>query len=398
MRHGSSSSRDERATEITEGTEMTARGARSPLCALRVLCGYIRPSFPHASIRRLSLLALLALASAALLSAASAADAPALPSATAAPSSEPVALAWRLAPGEKLRYRMTQEQIQRVSGAEQMTTLQRQVVVFTQEVTGVDAAGAASITARYEAVKLDVDRSRAGARISWDSTRPEDRTRPAHPAVRPLTGLVGLVVSYRISPEGKVTDARGFEKIVDLALEPLAGNPAASGAASQLRKSFGNEAMARQLETAFGVVPPRPVPQGATWTSAHEQEVPSLGTIRFDHAFRLASVETIGGERRARIAMRSSVTRTAEAGGAADNPMTARMTIELEEGGSQGECWFSLERGRIVRTTLATTMEMLLRMKPRPGAPADAGPPPEMRQEVDQRTTLELIPLDGPPF
>jgi len=323
------------------------------------------------------------------------------PLAAAGDAGAPVPLAWRYAKGDRLRYRMTQEQIQRVSGAESATTLQRQTIVFTQSVTAVDAAGAASITAVYEAVKVDMDRSRGGGKLAWDSTRPEDMTGEIHPAVRPMKALVGLAVSYRISRAGVVSDVTGFEKALDEALAPLAGNPAVASAAEQLRRSFGNDAMKRQLEAAFRVVPPTPTAIGGAWTSAHEQDVPALGTIRFDQRYVLAALETLEGEERARITVQSTVTRTAAASG--PNPLLSAVRITLEDGSSEGETWFSPARGLLVRTSIMTSMDMRLRMvakhKHDDGSEAeDDEHAREVRQHVDQRTSLELIPLEGPPY
>jgi hypothetical protein len=354
-----------------------------------------------------ALLSALALAAAAALAtppgARAGGDAPAPETASAAAPSAPatsdeVLLAWRLSAGERIRYRITQDQVQRVAGGPLPRTTQRQVLVLALEVREVGADGTASIAATYEAVRVEIDRGGAGGRMIWDSTRPEDRTRTASPAIRPLAALVGITVTFRLSPAGRVSGVEGYERAIAVAVADMGTDPRLAAVIDQLRKSFGNEAMRRQLESILGVVPERAVARGATWAASHEQDAPLTGALRFTHDYRMGGIDVIDGERLARIAIATAITRTGAPAAGADAAAAAGAEFDLEEAASEGEAWFAVDAGRLARASLSTTLDVTVRTRRPGGAGEPGGAAEEVRQHIDQRTALERIPLGAPPF
>ena len=82
---------------------------------------------------------------------------------------------------------------------------------------------------------------------------PAKKEAPKEPQVATMAKLVGQSFTMKISPKGQVSDVKGFEKIMDLLMKDLEGQPQAE----MMREVFAriDRALARRADAATKVVP-----------------------------------------------------------------------------------------------------------------------------------------------
>jgi hypothetical protein len=298
-----------------------------------------------------------------------------------------VALAWRLEKGAALRYRYasTQETVRREPGGPEsatITTRQDEVIEYRLVALETDAAsGAATVLCRYDRVAVDLEQLMIG-RLRWDSRRREDLARGDEPLVRPYARLVGREFGFKLAPSGEVSDLRGHDKVRAAVLEGLEDSPFAKLA---LGGVFGDEAVRGALERAFAVVPTAPAAPGARWTRAFEQPVPLLGTLAYEVDHEL--VEVRDGVARIRFAARIRRARPADP---AEDPLAARLEVNLEGAEGAGEARFSVAGGRLERSEARFAMTVSSRLLP-PVAPREGAGATEAASRVVQSVVVERI-------
>ncbi len=311
-----------------------------------------------------------------------------------------VALVWKWRKGEVVRYRNTTNQTldQTVMGTA-MQVKQKQVQVTKQEVTDVAADGTATVVCTFEAIKIDVENPLQGGGISYDSTNPEDAARAKDPQLAPVAGLVGETFTFKVDSRGKVSEVKGFDKILDKMLEsyPEAQREVAR---SMLGKSLGDESMRSQLEAAYHALPDGEVEVGASWKQDSSVTIPMAGTIVSHNTYTLQGFEAVGGKDCARIGTEGALEQTAKAEPDPSNPFASLMEIAFKSGKIAGDIFFDPEGGRAIRQTSHQVMEMQTTVKKAGGGGAGGGGPAQMSmdQKLEQTTELELLAPDAKPF
>lgn len=297
-------------------------------------------------------------------------------------------LQWKWQKGAILHYRMTQEQHQEMHGPQSMTMSQKQVMLVAQEVKDVTPEGKAIVASTYEAVMLNIDQG--VLKIDYDSRKPEDRPKAENLAVRGLAALVGETITYEVDPSGKVGKVEGCDRLMEKAIAGLPEGPQSAAVAAQLRSSFGDAAMRRQLEAALRVLPEKPVARGGTWTQDREQPMAMFGTMKVHTDYDLAGVEPAGAEECAKIGMKCTF--AIEPPG--EETAGQGIKLALTSGSGTGTILFGREKGRLVRQVLDIVMDMVITVEvpaqqagDRPAAPQKI----EMQQHLAQRTTYEIV-------
>ena len=305
-------------------------------------------------------------------------------------AAEPVAVEWRWAKGQVLRYRVTQERRQTSTGLRSSEITERQRQVIRVEVTDVGADGAARVAATYEAVAVEMQQPILG-KASWDSTRAADRERADPP---PLAGFVGATVRWRIDRAGRVSEVAGFEAIVERATARLRGSAANAALIASFERASRDEAMQRQLEAWLRVVPEGPVRPGERWRVALEPEVPLLGTLRIETLYALDALDPAAATPTARISSTSTMTLVTPP---KPDPATPQVSLRGER--SSGAVQFDVSRGRLDGSVTTLVMDLEVEVARRSGeeAPRDAGPE-RVQLHVEQTTTLERLGPDEKPF
>jgi len=169
----------------------------------------------------------------------------------------------RLKKGDAHRMRVTLEQSidQTVQQATQQT---RQTIVlgYTLAVDDVDGQGLATISVRYDTASFHA-KTPAGA-VDYDSTSP--------PAQVPtmasgLAALVGQGYSMKLTPDGRVTEVSGPEKLLASVLGKMnmPAGPARAAAENSLRRQLNADNLKANLQNVFSPFPDHPVAIGETW-------------------------------------------------------------------------------------------------------------------------------------
>jgi hypothetical protein len=313
--------------------------------------------------------------------------------AAAPAAAEEVTLEWKWKKGDSFRYRMTQDQKQALVGPENQQASQQQVFVWRQDVEEVSPEGVATVLTTYESVKLEMDLGTG--KTTYDSTKPEDKEKAAqNPMIKPVAALVGERFTFKIDRAGNVLEVTGIDRIMEKVL---------AGTTRKSPKGFlSDEAMKTMLEQSFHALPEKPVKPGDRWERSLVQKIPVLGAVQYDTHYALAALESMGGEEAAKIGIEMKIVHKPAEKPDPDNPFSAMFDIKMADGTGRGELSFGREKGRILKQVLETTLEMTIDMKAPPapaGAEKPAAPPPppkQLRQRIEQKTTLELLPAEAP--
>jgi hypothetical protein len=162
-----------------------------------------------------------------------------------------------------------------------------------------------------------------------------------------------------------------------------------------MEQSFNDDSMKRSLETA--ILPEKPVAVGGTWARDTEFDMQKLGKLKAHFNFTYTGMEAQGGASCAKISTKYEMSMSGKPDSAAF-PGGEQMDIDLSMDDAQGEgtILFSPEKGRLVRSTLMTDMDMNMSMKPKGQDKGDEGKM-EMAIKVNLKSTVSLLGADDPP-
>ena len=183
---------------------------------------------------------------------------------SSASCSKKVKLRLRLEKGKSYGMLMTMDQKigQEVLGQKQSV---KQVIGmgYTFEVTDVDGKGNASVEVSHTSVRFE-QIGPAGV-IKYDSKKPSGTV---HLAARGYAGLVGQGFSMKISPEGRVLEIAGVDKMLDHIVKGLGlpEGPMRQQLKDGIKEQFGEAAIKEMMETTFAIYPADPVAVGDSWT------------------------------------------------------------------------------------------------------------------------------------
>lgn len=151
---------------------------------------------------------------------------------------------------------------QTVQGAPQRTT-QSTRLGYTLKVEDVDGQGAARISIRYDTAAYHV-KTPAGE-VDYDSTQAGAGAPPAMAAG--LAAVVGQGYSFTVTPEGKVTQVTGLEKMLNAVMSRLnVEGPARLAAEKVLRQQLAEPNVRSNLQGMFAPFPDHPVAVGESWS------------------------------------------------------------------------------------------------------------------------------------
>ncbi len=186
------------------------------------------------------------------------------PTWAAAQQGDVVLLELRLTEGQAFEVRMStgQEISQNVFGQPQ-DVQQTTDIGYTMRVTDVDEDGTAVAEWTYDAVRFSMDGFMGP--IEYDSSDPPT---DIHPLARGYAALVGQNFVTRMTPSGRVLEARGFNNIMERVFDELGlpEGPQADAARQQLENMFGDQAMKDLFSALVAVYPSGPVTVGDSWS------------------------------------------------------------------------------------------------------------------------------------
>ncbi len=189
-----------------------------------------------------------------------------------------VELRWSLPKGRVLRVRLVQKFS---AGAIDMELRD----ALHLSVTDVDAKGEAAVAAKYEGAGIKAAGVQA---LEYDSEK--DKEPPAHAYARAVAKLVGQSFTFRLSPDGRVSEVKGFEAILQEVLKG-AGEQDEAIARQFLRQMLSDDIMRSKLQQMSPGLPPGKVGAGDVWSNEFALRVPILGPIRFLPKSKLAELK-----------------------------------------------------------------------------------------------------------
>lgn len=248
-----------------------------------------------------------------------------------------VDMRWRWPEGRETRFEMVEEMTQEIGAGtrDAKTRTWTRRIEFVEKVARADEEES-QVEREIVRVVIDADDPDEG-RIRYDSeqrARSPHREAESHPLVRPFARMVGQKVSFAITPDGTVTDARGGAELFGAMFGELdlAGTPG-------LSVSPGGGDYRSQIEQSLRVIPEEPVTPGSSWEARVEHSLGPVGTV-VENTRHTMRQRPAGG--RARINSEGTMS-IRLSGGLGD-----AMGVRIDDAKHSGETVFDLEAGQIV--------------------------------------------------
>jgi len=316
-----------------------------------------------------------------------------------AEAGDQVTLRLALRKGEVFKYRMTQKQEQAITppGLQTMKTSASQIFELTHTVTDVDSAGTATVTIRYDRLKVDMD---AGLmRIQYDSAAPGNEESMFS---RMYGAMAGKEIQVKLTAKGECIEVSGFAAI----LEEMFGSgaPELAAVASMVKQSFSDEAMKDMFGTVYPGLPAGPVRPGHTWNTRAELKLPIIGTLVSDLTSEYTGIETVAGRDCAVIKqsgtmdMEGKMDLASVLGPEQAAALAALETnLKMNDGAVSGKLYVDRERGFQVKVENVTDMDMEINISmPASADPTGSGTAPQpramtQRMKMKSVTRMELV-------
>lgn len=254
-------------------------------------------------------------------------------------------LRWKYAPGEVLRYAMSQKVSTDAGG---VPVRQQLSTTVSLEVVEVDPAGAVTFRARYEAVAA---RASGVQEVDYDSER--DREPPDDPAARMLSRLVGQSFTMGMGADGRVLAVRGYDKVADAMSQAVPGDEAVRARARQaLGQMFSDEAFKSRMQQMVPPLPTGKVKKGDTWSNEFAIGLPLVGQVGYRTRSRFSGVKD------GLAALDQEIQVEFKGGDEPDHPLAGQVQARDSRGTSSA--LFSIERGRFVSQKASIDLVLVL--------------------------------------
>jgi Family of unknown function (DUF6263) len=293
-----------------------------------------------------------------------------------------VALRYRWAEGDVVRYRLTEQTSSTASapGTDASVVDQTMIQDFHISVDDVAADGTATLRHTVDSIRMEIHTP--GEIIAFD-TASAAKPDPATATVSaPWRAIVGEPITVVMLPTGKIVKLDGMSRIFEKFTSGLPNDPAAAWALDQLKTSFGDEAMGAKYQQAFGRFPDRPVSTGESWTDPMQTIDSLLGALTMTATFTLKSIEGGTGASTAHINVR-----VANAyGPRAAPPTMATDVMKAADFTTDGEILFDMAKGRMQKAVLKSDTPMTMSIPSGPDGTATA-----IQIAAKNSMTLEML-------
>lgn len=148
-------------------------------------------------------------------------------------------------------------------------------IVFSCNVTDVGADGTMTIKGTYDSVSFKNDGPMG--LIEYDSTKPPVEVPDM---AKGFAALVGQGYSWKMTPNGTITEVLGAQEMVERMLAKLdvPEGPQKAAMEKSMRDQFSDQAVKRQLQKTMVTYPDKPVAIGDSWqkTASGAPELPCI--------------------------------------------------------------------------------------------------------------------------
>lgn len=260
----------------------------------------------------------------------------------AAPQDAKVELRLKYEKGQVLRYKTVQKTVTEAAG----NSFQQQMgFVFSMKVEDVASDGAATLKCTYEAVSV---KATGLQDLDYDSEK--DKEVPDEPMLQMVSKLVGQSFVMKMTPAGRVTDVKGFDKILEAMMAAAGDEQARQMAKQMLQQVFSDDAFKSMMQQMSPVLPDGKVGRGDTWTNDFSIKLPMLGAIKYSVQSRLADLQGKSAQ------IDQDIKLELKPGENEDNPLAG--LFELKSSKGRSSCVFAVDRGLFLSQKVQ--MEMTL--------------------------------------
>ena len=268
----------------------------------------------------------------------------------AEPAAPEPSFLYQFEPGKTVRYRTTTE-MEMTGGM--MAMKRNQIQELTWKVLEVDAEGLATVELSYDVIKLTMEHPMMGV-VEFDSTAEGAADEAPNPLVALEAAFLGKKVTLKITPQGQIKEASGFDKIVE---EMVKDNPMLE----MMGGMINDETMKGQMQSFVAKMPDEDLKVGDEYKDQVSSPSPVGGSVTADITSRVKSIDekdgrTIGTlESSATIDMSNLEMPEADP----DDPMSAMLSqIKISDGKVTGVTTFDMTNGQLVSNRSVTTMTM----------------------------------------
>lgn len=298
---------------------------------------------------------------------------------------EAVAPEYKWVKGDTVRYRMTIEKQQKLTGAVQLDLTHNRFYTWSQQVADVAPDGTAIVEVKFESAGVHLQIPAQQLDFTFDPANPDDEKRRTSPLAAPYTGVVGQSISFKVSKKGKLLGVVGFDKLSQKVLEDLKAAPKGGSYLPLAQDSLG-DLLAGQMEGMFRLLPEKPVKPGTLYKKSKVREAdPALGSLILQTDYTLAGSEALNGDDSFKFTYATAKTVEVTAGAAAPPPSPSG--AKLSDAKGAGEFFLSKTKGIVTKNSFqsGTTVETPI---PAP----EGGTPSSGTQREDLKVVVELAP------
>lgn len=247
----------------------------------------------------------------------------------AAPQDAKVELRLKYQKGQELRYKTVQKSVTEAAGN---SFHQQMGFVFSMKVEDVASDGAATLKCTYEAASV---KATGIQDLDYDSEK--DKEVPDEPMLQMLSKLVGQSFVMKMTSLGRVTEVKGFDKILETMMAAAGDEQARQMARQMLQQVFSDDAFKSMMQQMSPVLPDGKVGPGDAWATDSALKLPMIGAVKYSVQSRVTGIR----EKNAYI--EQEIKMELKPGQDQDNPLAG--LFELKSSKGRSSCVFSVERG-----------------------------------------------------
>jgi hypothetical protein len=267
----------------------------------------------------------------------------------ALPAQEKVELRWKWQKGQELVYKSQQKTVLQLLG---QPIEQQMAYTYSMTVTEVSDAGEATIQMKYLAVAT----KGSGPQGEFDYDSEKDKEAPEDGPAAMQARMVGQSFTMKMNTLGRVTDVKGYDKVLQAMLKGEEANP-------QMKQMFNNDSFKGMMQQMAPPLPEAKVGKGDPWQTDFVVKMPMVGGMKFTQDSKLTDLK----EGNASIDQSIKVELSKED----DNPFAG--LVVLKDAVGKASAVFSVEKGCFL--SQKSGMEMKISVQ---------------EQEMPMKTVVEL--------
>ena len=235
---------------------------------------------------------------------------------------EKVELRWKWQKGQELVYKSQQKTLLELLG---QPIEQQMAYTYSMTVSEVSDAGEATLQVKYLAVAT----KGSGPQGDFDYDSEKDKEAPTEGPAAMQARMVGQSFTMKMSAVGRVTDVKGYDKVLQAMMKGEEPNP-------QLKQMFNNDSFKGMMQQMAPPLPDTKVGKGDPWVTDFVVKMPMIGGMKFTQNSKLTELK----EGNAHIDQEIKVELNK---GDPDNPFAG--LVELKDAVGKASAVFSVEKG-----------------------------------------------------